>query len=1120
MRSGFFAHVFAGLHGLVFAVLVIAAWPCDKAHAQDLDNVTITGRLADQNGALIPGATVTAVFVKSGAERTAVANDDGRYRLIQLEPGIYNLKAASAGFATEEKTNLTTIAGQNVQLDFTLRPADITATAVVVNQADTPAVDTTRTVVGGTVTTEEVESLPVNTRSVLDLIFTLGGVTEEPLSTRDLAEDRNSNPRGTPEEAGNFALAGGPAYSNNITIDGLDNNDDRGARERFQPSIEAIEEVQVITNQFSAEYGRASGGRINVRTRGGSNKYRGRIFEFYRNDIFNANTSNNVAKGFPLLPFEQHNPGFTLSGPVRLPLYDGRKRTFFFTAYEYDTIFDSATIDTLVPVERNPVFPLPPPTTLIGRRLEDTSSGIRAAEIAPFIETVNTPAKNHTFTTRIDHKFSDLHNGSLLYQLGRQNNLRQFGGGNRLAEALLGRTRNTDAISYSDNLVFSPTLVNQTRVQFSRLRPGVTASGGRKAVVLITLNDPLLSSDLQQRSGTLVAGSSTSGASDRRESRVQVQDILSWVRGAHALKFGADVQSIRSTFIDLSDLSGTFSFASAGDFLANAPSRFRQNFQAESTQKNTYMGFFAQDEWRLLPNLMVSYGLRYENETIVHDTNNFAPRVAAAYDPFKSGKTVIRLGAGIFYNRALVRTIDDFTLGRQQLFFDTNTIVDPATGQVGSASFHRTFIANNLHFPEVLTADSPLVKQFGVLNTNFSRQLDPSLRIPESYQANVGFERELGQKFVVEANYTWNRGIHLWREFNVNAPRLPAGFNSFTEFLATRDFPNFLSSPTGSRPIYDVSTAGDIVRFVLTPPVPSNPNAVGQVVEFGIPVSLINLNSFTSTTATEVALAALNRLRPDPTRAEVEQLISVGNSFYHGLTLELRRRFTHDKSGFGFSFRGAYTLSHLTDDGIVNTSDALIAGDFFRERSRSLLDRRHRFVFSGTFDSPRFLGKLRFSPILRLASGAPFNISIGGADRNLDDVGNDRPNFTGDVSLLQSRSPGQPIDPSILNLFSLPPIGQSGNLPRNAGSGPGLFLFDLNVQREFRLNEHMRLRPVIEFDNILNKTVFSFGTEFIDFNAFAPTATPEQRQAFLDSFLVTTRTLRPRQIRLGVRFDF
>ena len=110
---------------------------------------------------------------------------------------------------------------------------------------------------------------------------------------------------------------------------------------------------------------------------------------------------------------------------------------------------------------------------------------------------------------------------------------------------------------------------------------------------------------------------------------------------------------------------------------------------------------------------------------------------------------------------------------------------------------------------------------------------------------------------------------------------------------------------------------------------------------------------------------------------------------------------------------------------------------------------------------------------------------------------------------------GDPFDRSLLSLLCRP-LGQTGNLPRNAGQGPGQFFFDLNITREFRINEKMRLRPVIEIDNVLNKTVFSFGSEFINFNSFAPTATAEQRQAFLDSFLVTTRTLRPRQIGFGI----
>jgi hypothetical protein len=283
---------------------------------------------------------------------------------------------------------------------------------------------------------------------------------------------------------------------------------------------------------------------------------------------------------------------------------------------------------------------------------------------------------------------------------------------------------------------------------------------------------------------------------------------------------------------------------------------------------------------------------------------------------------------------------------------------------------------------------------------------------------------------------------------------------------------------------------------------------------------VISLNSVSSTNSLNAALAALNLLRPDPSRGEVEQLIPVGNSSYHGLVLEGRYRFRQKKGGAGFSLRAVYTLSFLKDDGIVNTSDALVPGDFQREFSRSLQDRRHRFALSGTFDLPRYLGRLRVAPILRLSSGAPFNLGLGGDDRNLDDVGNDRPNFNGDLSTLKWREPGTPGNVAIINQFTQPTIGQSGNLPRNAGTGPGQFVFDLNVSREFKLTEKMRLRPVVEFDNILNKTVFSFGSEFIDFSAFSPAASPATRQAFIDNFLVPTRTMRPRQIRLGIRLDF
>lgn len=349
-----------------------------------------------------------------------------------------------------------------------------------------------------------------------------------------------------------------------------------------------------------------------------------------------------------------------------------------------------------------------------------------------------------------------------------------------------------------------------------------------------------------------------------------------------------------------------------------------------------------------------------------------------------------------------------------------------------------------------------------------------------------------------------------------NAPRLPSGFKDFTEYLLTRDFANFRDA-SGARPIYGASTAGELVRFTLAP---SDADNIARVVQFGVPVTVFNLNSVGSTTTIDAALAALRPLRPDPTRVQIEQLASIGNGFYHGLNVEARRRFRLSERGAGGSLRAAYTLSRLIDDGVVNTSSALRVGDFRAERARSLLDRRHRFVLAATLDAPRALGRLRFASVLRLASGAPFNLSLGGADRNLDDVGNDRPSFDGDPRLIRWRRPGEPLDPRLLEAFKPPAVGSTGDLPRNAGTGPALFAFDLSVGREFRLSERARLRPTIEADNLFNKTVYTFGAEFINFSALRPDATEEQRRAFADAFLVPTRTLRPRSVRVGLRLDF
>jgi hypothetical protein len=1070
--------------------------------AQDLDDVTISGRVVDTNSAPIVGATVTATRVETNVERTVTADEEGRYRITDLQPGTYKVRTTAQGFAVQEKIDLVTIAGQNVQLDFNLPPAGVTAEQVVtVDGDDTPIVDTTRTVVGGTVTEREIEELPNSGRNALDLVFTLGGVTEEPLSTRDLAEDGSApgvNEASTLVEGGIFSLSGGAAYSNNITIDGLDNNDDRGAADRFQPSIDAIAEVQVITNQFSAEYGRASGGRINIRTRAGTNKFRGRAFLYFRDDNLNANTYNNNRRSIPRPDFREYNPGFTFSGPIPFGYF--KNKTYFFSSYEYNNLSDTTLIDTVVPVAQNPNFALPAPTDVSRQRRDINSADLPAnAFIAPYIVTVDTPSRNHIFTQRIDHSFTDNHNITINYQFGRLKNFRQYLGSTRvLEEGIQGRTRNNDSFYITDNYVVNQNLVNQFRFQFSSYKPGFAAENPNDPVVLIRVRD---TSQTENRSGTLTAGNSTANfASTRREKRYQFQDTLNYVVGTHTLKGGADVQLIESENLSLSDATGTYNFDSVADFLQSRVIRFRQNFGTNSVQNNQYYGVFLQDEWRMTPKLTLNAGLRYEQETIVDDKNNFGPRIGLAYSPFSNNKTVVRFGAGIFYNRALLRTLDDYALGRQQQSFDSRNLAGPSLDVdcflAANAALPRCVFLQQLsaNFPNVPTYDE--LSQLNGFSTaaTFTRRLDPELKIPESYQFNVGFERDLGNGFAAEANFTYNKTVRLWRETNVNAFILPSGFDTYTDVLLA---------------INDGNT-----RFELGPQTSTNDTRVVSGITY------VNLNSTNRSTAASspigrarTALAARLNRGVNNSLGQIEQVGSMGSSVYEGLILELRRRFRQIGYGFGASFRAVYTLSRLRDDGIVNTSSAQIPGNFDEEFSLSVQDRRHRFAFSGTFETPSWLGELRFSPILRMASGNPFNLSAGGIDRNLDDVNTDRPNFSGNIEDIRYRNPNDPFPQSVLDALSLAPIGSPGNLPRNAGRGPAQFIFDLNVSREFRFTERFRLRPNIEIDNIFNARIFTFSSDFINFDNTGTAA-------FRENFLVPQRTLRQRQIRLGLRFDF
>jgi hypothetical protein len=1037
----------------------------------DLDRVSFSGRVVDTAGNVVVGARIVGVRLGTGSELMVASDERGEYRLGHLPPGRYQVRAEAPGFATVASPYFETVAGETIRYDFTLGPGRIVEVLQVDGGRESTRIDTARMVTGATIDRAGIVNLPVESRNVLDLVHLLPATALPGLSDHELAEgDRQVGYRKTPEESGIFSLAGGTPYSNNVTIEGMDNNDDRAGRERFIPVQAGIEEVQVIVNQFSAEYGRAAGGRVNLRLREGEERMHGELSGYYRDARLNANGffRNADPRRGARLPFFNLNPGVALGGPL------GRwneRRSHFFVAYEYDYVDDRAEIAALVPVARNPRFELPQPNGA------EVGGGVGRLDL-----TVRTPRTSHTWQQRADLELGGRRRIGSLVTLARSSDRRGFPGGRRLEETMRESGRESLSWSISDQWTISEKLFNSLRLQWSGLAPrdAPEAGGRRSPVVLITIDDPraAMAGD-DDRSGTLIAGASTTGGMERRENRWQVQETLTLGHGGHTWRAGFDRQTIDSRYTDLTDRTGTWSFDSPADFLANRPARYVQRFGGGTRVGNRYHGLFGQDDWRVRRGLTVGVGLRWDHESVIDDRDNLGPRLSLALDPTGSGRSVIRVGGGAFHNRAMLRTFDDFQRTSRQLLFDTNQTAGPLLGK--------------LEFPHPLAATDPRVIQAAIDPQEFHRRLAPGLRIPASRQLAIGFDRELGRRARLELNYAHQRGAHLWRESNLNQPRRPDGVENWARYLLGLDLLNLPDPLTGRRPY---AGTADLIRFSTSaiPSVTSRENG-RSVITYG-------LNSPSTSNATNglrTALAAIRQFRDRPELTQVEELQSRGMSRYDGLSIGLN----------GFGLRLGYTISRTIDDGVVNTSSPLIAGDFRRERSLSLLDSRHRLTLSGHHTVPRWLGGWTLAGILQATSARPFNIGLNGNDRNLDDVGNDRPNFHGEQRGIVWRRPGEPRAPELEDRFSLPMIGTAGNLPRNAGRGPAIQTLNLRFSRTFAMGGKSAIQLLLEAFNPLNATIFSFGAEYVDF-------TPGRNE----NFLVPRRTIKPRTMRLGIRLTF
>jgi len=681
------------------------------AAQQNVTSATLSGRVEDAQGAVVSGANLIATHIETNQQQTATTDHDGRYRFPYLRTGDYDLKVDAQGFSTITK-QLTVSVGQAVDLPIRLDVAGVSAQVNI--GSDVPIVETVRTQITETIRPREIHELPLNGRNYLDLALLVPGVSP----TNTGSNQRFAETSAVPGQG--ISIAGQRNLYNSFVVDGVSANDDAADLTGTYYSEEVIDQFQVVTSGGIAEFGRASGGVVNILTKSGTNDLRGSLYGFFRNQRFDAR--NPIAPTKDLLTQAQY--GFTLGGPLH------RDRTFFFTNFEQTRRNYSAVV-TIEPGAVNAI-----------------NNRLRAVNYAgPPISTGVVPASFDTtnFFARIDHSINQRNQLSGRYSLYHINavNSRTVGGLNAVSRGT-GLSNTDQTVVISNVTTVSSRTLNEARVQYTNSRLDAPVNDDLGPAVNIN--------------GVASFGTATFSPLGRDINLFEAVDNVSTQRGAHSLKFGADFLYNRVNILFPGALQGVYAFNSLSTFLTGNYFSYQQAFGAPSQlQSNPNIGVFVQDEWRVRPDLTLNAGLRYDAqflpEPIKTDTNNFAPRLGIVYAP-GNRKTVIRASFGLYYDRIPLRA----TSNALQRDGSKYLVVQLSPGQPGAPVF-----------PNVLAVQPSTLPT----KPNITR-IDPNIESSYSQQANLQIERELPGNAVVAIGYLHLRGLHVILSRNVNVPTVPA----------------------------------------------------------------------------------------------------------------------------------------------------------------------------------------------------------------------------------------------------------------------------------------------------------------------------------------------------------
>jgi outer membrane receptor protein involved in Fe transport len=696
------------------AILLLAGLPGAVRGQESIHFASVGGRVVDPQGIPAAGASVTARHVETNVTTATAADTEGRFRFPFLRIGSYQIAAAKAGFKAASR-GLELNAGSAFQLTFTLEVGRVEETVTVTS--DAVALETARSQIAGTVSAVEAAALPLNGRHFLDLGLLVPGVSPTNIPSTQLFAETSAVP-------GNGLSVGSQRnFSNSFVVDGVSANDDAAGLAGIPLAVDSVEQLQVVTSGGQAELGRAAGGFVSVVTRSGSNRLSGSAYWFLRDDSLNA---VNPLLG-QALPMRQDQFGISLGGPI------ARDRTFFFANVEQRDL-DQSGLTTISPAS----------VAAVNARLAAT--GYPGSTVSTGV--YPNPVETTLGLAKLDHA-AGRHQLSLRYSFYRVNAENSRGAGGLSAPTASAGLANVDhALSLGDTWVLSPRTVAETRVQL--------AHGDLDAPP----TDPV--GPAVNIAGVAAFGTSSTSPTGRVNRLLEAVATVSHHAGSHALRAGADYLQNETTITYPRAIRGSYTFSSLASFLSGVYNNagFTQTFgDPVVEQGNPNLGLFVQDEWHATPRLTLNAGLRYDLQrldTIDTDTDNLSPRVGFAWTPWASGRTVIRGGAGLFYDRVPLRPLANAILSA-----DNST--DLARLQQVAVSLSPAQ-AGAPRFPEILEAPVPSVTLPNLTT------MDRSMQNARSLQASVEVEYRLGAVTTVSLGYLYLEGQDLIIAINQNVP--------------------------------------------------------------------------------------------------------------------------------------------------------------------------------------------------------------------------------------------------------------------------------------------------------------------------------------------------------------